>query len=381
MSNVLLFAMSAADDMTQVGMPTGEMGSAHVAPPDSDDAEHITRGAAIVKYLVQHSPEFVELRELRKLGRENPAGDRFFQQQRARATNPNTKTKLYFYKMMKRIGDEMQRTTGALKIKSPGSDFPQILDMGMAPGGFLATAMKLNPGAKAVGFSLPIADGGYQSLVPEREDIDVRYLDVTMLAGDLGFDNIPADHPDAEMFLPRQFEPGRKFDLVICSSSVVHEHKVGDYRKITEPRRLATSQLALGLERLNPGGTMIVLFHNVEAWTTVVQLYRFRKFCKKLFLFKPTKGHEKRSSFYMVATGVQSRNPEAFFAVERWKQIWRAATLDVEGTGAMLQEVDEEEPTPEEVLREFGEDLVRLGKRAWSIQANALRNAPFMTGH
>ncbi|KAF4835273.1 hypothetical protein CGCTS75_v002823 [Colletotrichum tropicale] len=364
MSNVLLFSMSAADDMTQVGMPTREMGSAHITAPDSDDAEHITRGAAIVRYLVQHSPEFVELRELRKLGRENPAGDRFFQQQRARATNPNTKTKLYFYKMMKRIGDEMQRITGALKIKSPGSDFPQILDMGMAPGGFLATAMKLNPGAKAVGFSLPIADGGYQSLVPEREDIDVRYLDVTMLAGDLGFENIPADHPDAEKFLPRQFEPGRKFDLVICSSSVVHEHK-----------------LALGLERLNPGGTMIVLFHNVEAWTTVVQMYRFSKFCKKLFLFKPTKGHEKRSSFYMVATGVQSQNTKAFFAVERWKQIWRAATLDVEGTGAMLQEVDEEEPTPEEILREFGEDLVRLGKRAWSIQADALRNAPFMTGH
>ncbi|KAH0441157.1 hypothetical protein CcaCcLH18_02067 [Colletotrichum camelliae] len=364
-------------------MPTEEKDSAPIAAPDSDDGEHGTPGAVIVQYLTQHSPEFAELSKLRKIGWENPAGDCSFQQQRARATNPKTNTKLHFYDMMKRIGTEMQRTTGALKIKSPASDIPQILDMGMAPGGFLATAMKLNEnsGAKAIGFSLPIADGGYQSLVPKSKDIDVRYLDVTMLAADLGFENIPIDHPDAGKFLPRQFEPGQKFDLVICSSSVVREHDVDDYRKKTKPRRLTTSQLALGLERLNPGGTMIVLFHKVEAWTTVLQLYRFRKFCKKVLLFKPTKGHTKRSSFYMVATGVQSRDPEAILTVERWKQIWRAATLDVEGTGAILRELDKEEPSPEEILEEFGEDLVRLGKRAWSIQADALRNAPFITGH
>ncbi|WDK17052.1 hypothetical protein CGRA01v4_08335 [Colletotrichum graminicola] len=367
--------------MTKVEMPTEEMDSARIAAPDSDGLEHVTPGAVIVRYLTQHSPEFAELSKLREIGWQNPDGDRFFQRQRAQATNPTEKTKLYFYEMMKRIGDEMQRITGALKTKSPGSDFPRILDMGMAPGGFLATAMRLNPRAKALGLSLPIANGGYPSLVPEREDIDLRYLDVTMLAADLGFEDIPADHPDADKFLPRQFEPGRKFDLVICSSSVVREHEVGEYRKITEPRRLTTSQLALGLERLIPGGTMVVLFHKVEAWTTVVQLYRFSKFCEKLFLFKPTKGHTKRSSFYMVATGVQSQNPEAILAIERWKQVWRAATLDVEGTGTMLQELDEEEPSPEEILREFGEDLVRLGKRAWSIQADALRDAPFITGH
>ncbi|KAJ0335168.1 hypothetical protein COL922a_009627 [Colletotrichum nupharicola] len=143
-------------------MSTEEMHSVRIAATDSDDVEHGTPGAVIVLYLTQHSPEFAELRELRKIGWENPAGDRFFQQQRARATNPKTSTKLSFYDMMKRIGTEMQHTTGALKIKSPASDSPQILDMGMAPGGFLATAMKLNKnsGVKAIGFSLPITDGG-----------------------------------------------------------------------------------------------------------------------------------------------------------------------------------------------------------------------------
>ncbi|KAF0320300.1 hypothetical protein GQ607_012396 [Colletotrichum asianum] len=164
--------------------------------------------------------------------------------------------------------------------------------MGMAPGGFLATAMKLNKnsGAKATGFSLPIADGGYQSLVPKREDIDVGYLDVTMLAADLGFENIPTDHPDTNKFLPRQFEPGQKFELVICSRSVVPAHNLDDYRKATGPRRLTTSLLALGLERLSPGGTMIVLFQKLEAWTTEAHIYLFKKFCKKIFLFNPKRG-------------------------------------------------------------------------------------------
>ena len=32
----------------------------------------------------------------------------------------------------------------------------------------------------------------------------------------------------------------------------------------------------------------------------------------------------------------------------------------------------------ERVLQEFGEDLISLGNGVWSIQAAALRNAPFM---
>ncbi|KAF0320299.1 hypothetical protein K4K61_007078 [Colletotrichum sp. SAR11_59] len=88
-------------------MPTEELDSVRIAATDSDDVEHGTPGAVIVQYLTQHSPEFAELSELRKIGWENPAGDRFFQQQRARATIPITSTKLSFYDMMERIGTEM----------------------------------------------------------------------------------------------------------------------------------------------------------------------------------------------------------------------------------------------------------------------------------
>lgn len=77
----------------------------------------------------------------------------WIQQQRAQASNPNTTTEMSFYNLMKRIGTEMQHTTGALKIKSPASNCPQILNIGTAPGGFLATAIMLNPGAKGIGLS------------------------------------------------------------------------------------------------------------------------------------------------------------------------------------------------------------------------------------
>ncbi|KAK1996817.1 hypothetical protein LX36DRAFT_722332 [Colletotrichum falcatum] len=137
--------------------------------------------------------------------------------------------------------------------------------------------------------------------------------------------------------------------------------------------------LALGLERPSPGGTMVVLFHKVEAWTTVVQLHRFGRF-SKVRLFKPARGHAKRSSFYMVAEDVRSRDPEALVAIETWKKTWQAATFDLEGNGAALRGLDAEEPSPEQILHEFGEDLVRLGRRAWAIQAKALRNAPFIAG-
>jgi hypothetical protein len=45
--------------------------------------------------------------------------------------------------MMKEIGEEMHQSTFALTISKMVS--PNILDMCMAPGGFLATTLKKNP--------------------------------------------------------------------------------------------------------------------------------------------------------------------------------------------------------------------------------------------
>jgi hypothetical protein len=56
------------------------------------------------------------------------------------------------------------------------------------------------------------------------------------------------------------------------------------------------TQLALGLEHLNPGGTMIVSLHKPEKPETAELLRQFHCF-SSVQLFKPPKAHANRSSF------------------------------------------------------------------------------------
>ena len=191
-------------------------------------------------------------------------------------------------------------------------------------------------------------------------------LDVTMLAVDMGVTDIPVDHPDAENFLPRTLLPDDSFDLILCDGQVLRTHPRASYPEAKVARRLAASQLALGLERVRPGGTMIVLLHRIELWSTVCLLHIFSKF-SSLTLFKPTAGHARRSSFYMGTTEINPQHPEAELAIEKWKKIYKTATFGTQDEyETVLMEGDK---AVEEVLEEFGSELIRLGKKIWRIQA------------
>ncbi|KAL2833313.1 hypothetical protein BDW59DRAFT_180080 [Aspergillus cavernicola] len=228
----------------------------------------------------------------------------------------DNRTVKYFYKMMKDIGYNMQQLTGAFRIKSPGPDKHSVLDMCMALSGFLATALRINPEARALGFSLP-------------------------KSADVGLTDIPCDHPDARNFLPSQFGPGQRFVLVLCDGQVFRNHDRAAYREHKEAGRLTLTQLTLGLEHIKPGGTMIVLLHKVEA------------------LYTPTRTHAKLSFFYMLATNVRKI---ATFGMDN---MYHKAFL-------------EDRPDIEVLLKEFGPRLVELGKNVWDIQANALARSPFL---
>ncbi|KAK8029435.1 hypothetical protein PG993_010726 [Apiospora rasikravindrae] len=318
-------------------------------------------------------------------GWKNPKGDEFFRNQRQRADRPSENTAVFFYKMMQKIGHEIHKATNAFLISSPKNGKPRILDMCVAPGGFLATALRFNPEAEAVGFSLPVSMGGHKMRMPESDRVRLTYVDITMLAGDMGLgaDDIPPGHPDHDRFvLQRQLTPrpspseGQEdlFDLCFCDGQVLRTHQRADYREKREARRLITTQLALALGHLRPGGTMVVLLHKVSAWDTTQLLHTFNQFAK-VQLFKSRVEHAKRSSFYMVATQVQSRSEEAVGVVQRWRQIWRVATFgtDEEYTAALRESL-----AVERVLEEFGMRLIELGEPIWVIQAQALAKAPFM---
>jgi hypothetical protein len=80
----------------------------------------------------------------------------------------------------------------------------------------------------------------------------------------------------------------------------------------------------------------------------------------------------------MVATKTDPQHPEAELAIEKWKEIWTTATFGTEEDyEQVLMEGDE---AIDEVLKEFGSELIRLGKKIWRIQAKALADAPFIRG-
>ncbi|RAO73449.1 uncharacterized protein BHQ10_009461 [Talaromyces amestolkiae] len=277
--------------------------------------------------------------------------------------------------MMKTIAYDMHQVTGIFHMKNASRDGYSVLDMCMAPGGFLAIALSCNPEAQAVAFSLPIINGGHQVLLPKRPNVTLKFFDITMLAEDMGLSSIPHEHPDAGNFLPSQFDPRQSFDLIICDGQVLRNHGRADYRERTEASRLCLTQLTIALNHLTPGGTMIVLLHKVEALATVQLLQTFAKFAT-VQLFKHTRFHAKRSSFYMLATNIRSDSEDAKTAIERWKLQWKIATFgtDKDYGGEIRLDMSDVEV----LLKEFGPQLISLGRRIWEIQANALENAPFI---
>lgn len=282
---------------------------------------------------------------------------------------------------MEDIAKEMQCFTRAFTIQS--DEKPQrVLDLCMAPGTYLAKALERNPTAHAVAFTLPPSQGGLVPIVSESETIKIHLLDLTMLAADMGIkpDEIPASHPDAASFFHTKYlEDGHNFDLVLCDGAIRRTHQRAEYRLHRESRRLLLTQLALGLEHLRPGGTMIVLLHKLERINTIRLIRDFKKFAT-VVLFKPKSGHAKRSSFYMIASAIRSADEDAVQAVREWKREWKVATLgtDEEWRNDYSVMASFGELGIEGVLEEFGPTLVKLGQKVWRTQADALKGASFM---
>jgi hypothetical protein len=131
----------------------------------------------------------------------------------------------FFSKMLQDVGKQLHSSTGALNVANPVGTQPRFLDLCMAPGAILSVAMKFNPGAIATAFSLPVAAGGHEVLFHNNSNVKIELLDITMLAADMGVVSIPEDHVDAANFLPKQFDEGRVFDVVLCDGQVLRTQK------------------------------------------------------------------------------------------------------------------------------------------------------------
>ncbi|KAM5348899.1 hypothetical protein ACJ41O_008722 [Fusarium nematophilum] len=346
------------------------------ADAGADTPAHEPRAEGVLKeYLWNNVPEFRRLVELRQRGWQSTQGDGHFRKQRRNADKQNGKSALFFYRLMQSVAKTLNHFTRAMNLSHISN--PAVLDMCLAPGGFVAQILKKCPGARVRGMSLPVEDGGHQVLL-QHDNVSIEFRDITTLAADMGIqaDQVPPSFPEpSTLHLKPVFSSLEKYHLVICDGAILRTHPRHPWRERREATRLTVVQLALGLEHLHTGGTMIVLLHKLDNWRPFSLIHKFSKF-SDVQLFKHPRAHNIRSSFYLVAKNIQADGELARKAVAEWKELYRAATIGTDEECEGLLWVGGEEA--EAALEEFGERFVAMGKPIWRVQARALEQAPFM---
>lgn len=273
------------------------------------------------------------------------------------------------YKMTQEIGMEMVEETDALHTGNLGVNNFQSLDLCMAPGGFTWATRECNPDCIAYGITLSPTAGGYTNHFP-LSHTHLKYMDITMIAREFGVEDVPITHPDHSLFLDERPFLGQHFQIIFCGGAVLRNHERKDHRRNFEKIRLTASQMILAMQRILPGGTMVVLLRKPDSWDTFRLLHQFSSF-SKIELFKPRKKHNIKSTFYLVAKNVEPESEAARAALVDWKQSWARATFGGD------EEIGEKETDPDvkdvqNAVEEFGPKLVVLAEWVWRIQAGAL---------
>lgn len=307
--------------------------------------------------------------------------ERHFERLREGADNPDHKLQSKFYAMNKKLAVELHEYTNAFSVRSPGGAGTKALNLCMAPGGYTWYFLEKSPKATVKGITLAPEEGGHPMSLPHGDvnpRVQVLYMDITMLAVEFGtsIEDVPARHPEATKFIADRPFLGETFELVVCDGQALRTHQHNRNRE-REVLRLLTSQLIFGLNRIKPGGTLIILLHKVDAWDNILLLQTFETF-SKIRLYKPKCSHKERSSFYLIAKAVRPDSAEAIQAVKGWKDDWWRATFEgEEGTGLDKEEASRDQV--QEVLDNYGSKLMEHGMPIWTLQLQSMKSAPYFT--
>lgn len=97
---------------------------------------------------------------------------------------------------------------------------------------------------RALAFTLPHSQGGHRVERPFKIYVEVKYVDMNILAADMGVSVIPQHHEEAGKFFPPMLPGGaRIFDLAICGGAVVRTQERACHREQSEALRLSMAQL------------------------------------------------------------------------------------------------------------------------------------------
>ncbi|KAM0795672.1 hypothetical protein BDR22DRAFT_825811 [Usnea florida] len=348
----------------------------------SREPERSLEDQIIASFLKEHSSVYCDMRDISATVSSDPVASVHFNMERNIADHSTHKDQKRHFNIMKRIGDEMQRETRALSLQHPRAE---VLDLCMAPGGYTASVCKYSPQAHVSAITLPECQGGHHVFVRHGSGtrVEVMQADITRFAAEFGVTENPTDSQlDPAIFSSERPFP-KPFDLIFCDGHVARTQDMLSHSRATEASRLICSQLIIAMERIKSGGTIIVLLHKADYYDNVKLIRLFDKI-SRLQLFKPVKGHGKKSSFYLVAKDMQPGRRVAQAAVSTWKQIWKDATFSstaaptgdgnhAQDEAEVLLKHAEREKDSHELVGSFGERLIELAEPLWETQRNALQ--------
>ncbi|KAJ0421789.1 hypothetical protein BJY00DRAFT_311802 [Aspergillus carlsbadensis] len=220
-------------------------------------------------------PLFQELSRLKEEGWSN-AGDEFFKKRRECVVKANHRARLGLYRMTQEVGDGLASATGVLDF--PRTSSPRILDLCMGPGGFSMTSRKRLPCSIIDALTLPTELCGYQVMFPEIFN-EIIYADITMFAQEMTpgeADKYLSGQPDSTEFHTTRPYLENKYDVIFCEGAVCKDHLREEYRSVDcEAPRLWASELVFALNRLKPGGSLVlnallaILVEVSDLWTVL----------------------------------------------------------------------------------------------------------------
>ncbi|THX45446.1 NAD(P)-binding protein [Aureobasidium pullulans] len=297
--------------------------------------ESTAPSAEEIRVYLSRDPEYRRLDELQQKGWSNPAGDQFFAARRQKSDNTSKADQRGLLGMMINVGRDLQ--------------------------------------------------GGHNVMInfgPRDERVKVRFMDITMFAEEFGSPTDRKHHLDWTSLRQKWPYHTPHYDLVICDGVPMRGQNLDDNAISVQPMRLTCAELYLGLKKIRCGGTLIVLLHrinNVRTFRIIKMLHGF----SSVQVFKPTKSHAIRSSFYLVAKNVQSDSSACLRAMNLFKTVWEYATFEntSQETFRLCTELTLKEQSLSTELEEFGPWYTELAQPVWRTQADALAVASFTQDH
>lgn len=328
--------------------------------------------------------KFARLNRLQAFGWKDEGAEQAFKNQRKTADHADQKMQNIFMGMMVKISQQMHQATGALTM-TPNNN--RILDLCMAPGGFMVHALRNHPERQADAITLPINLGGHKVLAKSRLDpikdgtLAIHYADITTFASAIGFHDLPPDHPDTlELSSASWPFKAAEYSLIFCDGQVLRNHTRPDNRDDNSKaiNRLFAAQLAIALQNVCDGGTIIMKLHRAASWHNFTLTEKLSRFSDVL-LHKPTSAHVQRSSYYLVAKNIQKGHEGLRALAVRYQQEWYILTFhntivaDDDDAGAS----DEDLQDAHALVDGYAAEYLELVRGIFKIQLDALEKQPW----